>query len=90
MSAPPATRELRERLLGTFRRRGDRTDVSSLADMTGWWRDAEVLAALGPALAGLYRAERPTVVLGPESRGSLLGGLVAAALGVGFVEVRKN
>ena len=34
------------------------------------------------------------MALGPESRGSLLGGLVAAALGVGvgvgFVEVRKN
>jgi adenine phosphoribosyltransferase len=33
--------------------------------------------------------EVPTVVLGPVSRGSLLGALTAAALGVGFVEMRK-
>jgi len=32
----------------------------------------------------------PTVVVGPVSRGSLLGALTAAALGVGFVEIRKN
>ncbi|WP_460661016.1 phosphoribosyltransferase family protein [Kribbella swartbergensis] len=32
----------------------------------------------------------PTVVLGPVSRGSLLGALTAAALGVGFVEIRKD
>jgi adenine phosphoribosyltransferase len=29
-------------------------------------------------------------VVGPVSRGSLLGALTAAALGVGFVEIRKN
>ncbi|MEU4190334.1 phosphoribosyltransferase [Kribbella sp. NPDC026611] len=34
--------------------------------------------------------ETPTVVLGPVSRGSLLGALTAAALGVGFVEMRKD
>ncbi|UQX88680.1 hypothetical protein M6D93_01450 [Jatrophihabitans telluris] len=32
----------------------------------------------------------PTVVLGPESRGSLLGALVAGHLGLGLVEVRKD
>lgn len=32
----------------------------------------------------------PTVVLGPVSRGSLVGALTAAALGVGFVEMRKG
>ncbi|MFD7161516.1 phosphoribosyltransferase family protein [Kribbella sp. NPDC059898] len=32
----------------------------------------------------------PTVVLGPVSRGSLVGALTAAALGVGFVEMRKE
>lgn len=39
-------------------------------------------------MAGLYD-EVPSVVLGPVSRGSLLGALTAAALGVGFVEMRK-
>ncbi|TCC56003.1 hypothetical protein E0H73_34910 [Kribbella pittospori] len=32
----------------------------------------------------------PTVVVGPVSRGALVGALTAAALGVGFVEMRKN
>ncbi|MEU4606788.1 phosphoribosyltransferase family protein [Kribbella sp. NPDC023972] len=32
----------------------------------------------------------PTVVVGPVSRGSMLGALTAAALGVGFVEIRKS
>lgn len=30
------------------------------------------------------------MVIGPVSRGSLVGALTAAALGVGFVEMRKN
>jgi adenine phosphoribosyltransferase len=47
------------------------------------------LREIGPALAGLYD-ETPTVVLGPVSRGSLVGALTAAALGVGFVEMRKD
>ncbi|MEV0282812.1 MULTISPECIES: phosphoribosyltransferase [unclassified Kribbella] len=44
---------------------------------------------LGPALARLYDVT-PTVVVGPVSRGSMLGALTAAALGVGFVEIRKD
>ncbi|NIK55832.1 phosphoribosyltransferase family protein [Kribbella shirazensis] len=48
-----------------------------------------MLRELGPALAGLYD-EAPTVVLGPVSRGSLVGALTAAALRVGFVEMRKQ
>jgi adenine phosphoribosyltransferase len=47
------------------------------------------LREIGPAVAGLYD-EVPTVVLGPVSRGSLVGALTAAALGVGFVEMRKQ
>ena len=41
-------------------------------------------------MAGLFAAEAPTVVLGLESRGCVLGPLVAVHLGVGFVEVRKR
>ncbi|MET9275238.1 phosphoribosyltransferase family protein [Kribbella sp. NPDC003557] len=48
-----------------------------------------MLREIGPALAGLYDVE-PTVVLGPVSRGSLVGALTAAAVGVGFVEMRKH
>jgi adenine phosphoribosyltransferase len=48
-----------------------------------------LLRELGPALGSLYDVT-PTVVVGPASRGLLLGALTAAALGVGFVEMRKN
>jgi len=48
-----------------------------------------VLRGIGPALGGLYDVV-PTVVLGPVSRGSLVGALTAAAVGVGFVEMRKD
>ncbi len=70
--------------------RGDRTDRHYYADVTGWWRRPELLEKLGPALAGLFADRAPTVVLGPESRGCLLGPLVALHLRVGFVEVRKD
>lgn len=89
-AAPLAGAALRSRLLAAFAWRGDRTDASLLADVTGWWRDAALLTALGPALAELTGSEQPTVVLGLPTRGSLLGGLVATTLGVGFVEVRRD
>ncbi|GAA0743940.1 adenine phosphoribosyltransferase [Dactylosporangium roseum] len=59
------------------------------ADVTEWWRDPVVLRDLPPALAALAPGT-PTVVIGPVSRGTLLGALVAAHLGVGLVELRKN
>src|SRR6266496_3213906 len=37
----------------------------------------EQVMALGPALAQLFADRQPTVVLGPESRGCVLGPLVA-------------
>ncbi|GAA2760048.1 phosphoribosyltransferase family protein [Actinopolymorpha rutila] len=82
--------ELRERLQRTFEWLGDRTDYTSWANVTSWWRDPELLRALGPALADQFNDTDPTVVLGLQSRGCLLGALVACHLGVGLVEVRKN
>ncbi|MEU7866897.1 phosphoribosyltransferase family protein [Dactylosporangium sp. NPDC049140] len=79
--------ELRERLRIGFHWRGG-PDVA-FADITEWWRDPVVLRDLPPAVAALVPGS-PTVVLGPASRGTLLGALVAASLGVGLVEVRKN
>ncbi|MCL2422619.1 MAG: phosphoribosyltransferase [Micrococcales bacterium] len=76
-------------LTSHFRWRGDRTDDRWSADVTGWWHDPTTLAALGPALAGLFSVS-PTVVLGPQSRGMLLGALTAMHLGVGVVELRKE
>lgn len=81
---------LREALRRTFAWRGDRVDDARYADVTGWWRDPAVLDGIGPALAGLYGPQRPTVVVGPQSRGMLVGALTASALGVGFVEARKD
>ncbi|GIG58742.1 adenine phosphoribosyltransferase [Longispora fulva] len=52
------------------------------------WRDPEILSALGPALAALHEG-RPTVVAGNQSSGYLLGPLVAAHLGLGFLALRK-
>ena len=49
-----------------------------------------MLAELGLALAALVAPSQPTVVLGPQSRGAMLGALVARELGVGLIEVRKD
>ena len=61
-----------------------------VSDTSGWWRDPELLAGLGPALAALFADAAPTVVVGPETSGFLLGPLVARELGAGFVEAYKN
>jgi adenine phosphoribosyltransferase len=81
---------LRDRLLASFRWIGDRTDADYRADVTGWWRDPQIITDIGAALGDLFSDEQPTVVMGTQSRGSLLGVLTARHLGVGFAEVRKN
>ncbi|WP_328615562.1 phosphoribosyltransferase family protein [Amycolatopsis sp. NBC_00355] len=90
MSGDVWLEEVKSGLRGAFTWHGDRTDRHRYADVTGWWRRPDLLGHLGPALAHLFAGEHPTVVLGPESRGCLLGPLVALHLGVGFVEVRKD
>jgi len=60
------------------------------ADDSAWWREPSILGELGFARAALFSDESPTVVMGSESRGSLLGPLVATRLGIGFAEVRKG
>jgi len=82
--------ELKDQLRAHFRWLRDRPDVDSYADVTGWWRDAEIIAGVGSALADLFASDSPTVVMGTQSRGSLLGVLTAHSLGVGFAEVRKD
>ncbi|KSU54389.1 phosphoribosyltransferase family protein [Microbacterium enclense] len=82
--------DLHDNLRRTFRWLGDRTDDTSAADLTGWWREPGIVAQIGPGLAALFPDDAPTVVMGPQSRGSLLGALVAHALGVGLAEVRKD
>jgi adenine phosphoribosyltransferase len=78
-----------DRLRSAFAWRGDKNDEYQHADITGWWRSSEILQDIA-ALLGSIVSEPPTVVLGLESRGYLVGVAVALHLHVGFVEVRKN
>ncbi|MGC5028365.1 phosphoribosyltransferase [Micromonospora sp. DT229] len=82
--------ELSQRLVELFRWVDPGPQASHLvSDVSGWWRDPQVLAELGPALVAPFRAARPTVVLAPAVTGFLLGPLAATALGVGFVPAHK-
>lgn len=87
---PVPAAALRADLRRAFRWRGDRNDVGYVADPTGWWADASILGRLGSALADLFNDQEPTLVLGPQSRGALLGALVATHLDLGMVELRKD
>jgi adenine phosphoribosyltransferase len=60
------------------------------ADYALWWLQPRILRSVGPALANLFSDTSPTVVMGVVAHGSLLGPLVANALGIGFAEVRKG
>lgn len=64
--------------------------VGSSADVTGWWRSPELVAGLGPALAELAGGTNPDVVVAPQSRGTLIGALVARHLGIGLIELCKE
>lgn len=85
-----ADAEFLDELRASFRWVGDRLDVSYAADPTGWWANPSILTRLGHALARPAADAGVTHVLGPTSRGALLGALVALELGVGLVELRKD
>jgi len=87
---PDADAQFRADLRAAFAWRGDRPDARFAADPTGWWASASILRRLGPALARPYANLRPTLVLGPQSRGALLGALVAIHLRLGLVELRRD
>ncbi len=76
--------DLEQRLLQAYRHVEGRYDPSM------WWRDPTLLRDLVTSLAALHSDDPPSVVAGPESRGLLLGALVAQQLNVGFVEIRKD
>ena len=77
-------------LQSAFRWLADRPAHRYAAEPTGWWADPSILRRLGPALAKPFQDLSPTHVAGPQSRGALLGALVALELGVGLVELRKD
>ena len=58
-------------------------------DITPLLADADALAAATRAMADPFRKERIDNVVGIESRGFILGAIVARELEVGFVPVRK-
>jgi adenine phosphoribosyltransferase len=82
------TADLRDRLRAAFRWTDPGEDYL-VSDRSQWWRDPTILADLGDALADLFRAERPTVVISPEVTGFLVGPLTARSLGAGFVEAYR-
>jgi adenine phosphoribosyltransferase len=85
---------MRQALIDRFRWRSDPPALdettSFYADDSAWWRSSQVIAAVGRALAELFPEAEPTVVMGTESRGTLLAALVAQHLRVGVAEVRKG
>jgi adenine phosphoribosyltransferase len=82
--------ELRRAVIEGFRWVGDAGVVNSYADLSGWWRDPALTRAIAAGVASLFRAEKPTVVEGIESTGSLFGGLVAQVLDIGLVVAHKG
>ncbi|MBE3577075.1 MAG: adenine phosphoribosyltransferase [Limnochordales bacterium] len=61
----------------------------SFKDITTLLKDAEAFRFTVKTLADRYRADRPDLVVGIESRGFLLGAPIAYELGCGIVVVRK-
>ena len=58
-------------------------------DVTTLFKDAECLRELSDALYEMYKDKGITKVAGIESRGFIMGPILAARLGAGFVPIRK-
>ena len=84
VTQPSAVHLAREALLAEFRWEGGHADVWRV------FRNGSALSAVVSGLAEPWRDAGVTQVLGIESRGFLLGGAVAVALGTGFQAVRKS
>ncbi|TCL62006.1 adenine phosphoribosyltransferase [Hydrogenispora ethanolica] len=61
----------------------------SFKDITTLLKDGAALRYVVDQFDGHFRAARPDVIVGAESRGFILGAPLAYQLGVGFVLVRK-
>ena len=64
--------------------------IDGHADVWRVFSDAAALRLVVEGLAAPWRDKDVTRVVGIESRGFLLGGAVAVALGAGFVAIRKD
>jgi adenine phosphoribosyltransferase len=58
-------------------------------DITTLLKNADAIRSLADELAGRYRTQQISKVVGIESRGFIFAGILAARLGAGFVPVRK-
>lgn len=58
-------------------------------DVSTLFKNADCLRQMAEEIVRLYKDKGITKVVGVESRGFVLGGIVAAALGAGFVMCRK-
>ena len=58
-------------------------------DVTTMFKDVAAMQELSDTLYEMYKDKGITKVAGIESRGFIMGGLLAARLGAGFVPVRK-
>ncbi|MDR1724236.1 MAG: adenine phosphoribosyltransferase [Tannerella sp.] len=59
-------------------------------DVTTLFKDAQILRELSDGLHEMYRDKGITKVLGIESRGFIMGPLLAERLHAGFVPIRKS
>lgn len=58
-------------------------------DVTTLFKDAKALDALGNILYEMYKDKGITKVVGIESRGFIMGPILATKLGAGFITIRK-
>ena len=58
-------------------------------DVTTLFKNAEVFSLLSDEIYNLYKDKGITKVVGIESRGFIMGPILASRLGVGFIPVRK-
>ena len=64
--------------------------IDGHADVWRLFGDPVLFAKIAAALADPFRDDGIAVVCGVESRGFILGGVVARELGVGFAAIRKR
>lgn len=80
----------KERMIETIRKIPDFPKPGILFyDVTTLFKDAEALNELSDTLYEMYKDKGITKVVGIESRGFIMGPILATRLGAGFIPIRK-
>lgn len=80
----------KERMIKTIREIADFPKPGILFyDVTTLFKDAEALRELSDTLYEMYKDKGITKVVGIESRGFIMGPILATRLGAGFIPIRK-